>query len=211
MTSVFSELAAWLSDKRQPRLEGWCSLEKAEALMMTTFVLRPLVAAEIGVWAGRSLLPVALALREIGRGVVHGIEPWDAESSAEGYPKATADWWRLAANHEYARQQFSEMIKDCRLDLVVRIDRRKSDDAECPPVIDLLHIDGVHTAQARRDVAKFGSKVRVGGIVFVDDTAWHNEGKTDVRDATRDLCDLGFVMLYGLYSDNGCEVYQRVK
>ena len=76
MNSLFTELASWLDDKRTPRLEGWCTLEKAEMLAMAAMTLRPMVAVEIGVWAGRSVLPAALVMRDTGQGTFHAIDPW---------------------------------------------------------------------------------------------------------------------------------------
>ena len=37
--------------------------------------LRPAVVVEIGVWRGSSLLPMALALKELGRGQIVGVDP----------------------------------------------------------------------------------------------------------------------------------------
>jgi len=206
------ELFAWLNDKRTPRLEGWATMEKAIALMTTAWSIRPFVAVEIGVWAGRSLLPVALVMRETGMGTIHAIDPWNPNASAEGYDKVNADWWTNSANHDYAKKQFDEMISQAGLFHIVRTHQKRSDDVEPPEVIDLLHIDGQHTQQARRDVARFGSRVRVGGFCFMDDVDWVIDGVPSVRQATCDLESLGFVKLYAIITPGQtCEVFQRVK
>lgn len=215
--ALMQELYSWLDMKRTPRLEGWCSWDKAIALMSTTWALRPAVCVEIGVWAGRSALPVALALRENGHGVLHCIDPYQPAASAEGYDTANADWWTNVANHQYAKNQLDDLVNKAGLFRSVRIHARKSDDVQPPDMIDLLHIDGQHTAQAKRDVERFASRVRVGGIVFMDDVSWANSGVGHVRGAVDALASMGFQKLYGIYGKGAdgivsdCEALQRVK
>lgn len=212
MISTFNQISGWLDDKRTPRLEGWATVEKAHALAATVFAIRPKVCVEIGVYAGRSLLPVALALKEIGGGVALGVDPWHPECSAEGYDKENAKWWREVANHKYAYDQLMDWRAQTKTAPIVQVIRFKSDDFDPPPCIDLLHIDGQHSEQARRDVARYASKVRVGGIVFMDDIGWANNGVQHVKLATDDLVNLGFVKLFGIHSTgNDCEIFQRVK
>lgn len=209
---LLQEMYGWLDSERKPRLEGWATVDKAMCLMATAWALRPLVAVEIGVWAGRSALPVALSMRETGRGVLHAIDPWTPIASAEGYEGPNAEWWLKSADHQYAHSQFNSLINDAGLFHFVKIHAKRSDDVEPPDSIDLLHIDGQHTTQAQRDVARFGSKVRVGGICFMDDASWQNEGIASVRLAIDDLQKLGFVKLYSISGHgNDCEVLQRVK
>jgi hypothetical protein len=211
MISTFNHIARRL-EATNPRLEGWCELDKAFALAATTFALRPLVSVEIGCWAGRSVLPVALSLQEIGRGIIHCIEPWSPQASAEQYTGVNHDWWLNVANHDYAKNQFFGWVKDTQCQLFVRVHQTRSDDVTPPDDIGLLHIDGVHTTQARKDVSRFGPKVSVGGIVFMDDIGWQNDGIRHVRLAADDLMAMGFKFLYGIYSKgNECEVFQRVK
>jgi predicted O-methyltransferase YrrM len=212
MISTFNKIAELLSDTRQPRLEGWATQEKGYALAATAFALRPRVAVEIGVWAGRSLFPVALALQEIGAGRILAIDPWQSQASVEGYSSENKIWWETVANHDHAFNQFNETSKALYLQHFIEIHRQRSDDAKVPPVIDLLHIDGQHTEQARKDVARFGSKVRVGGIVFMDDLSWKNEGRAEVADAAADLMKLGFAFLYAMNGQgNDFAVFQRIK
>jgi Methyltransferase domain len=214
MIKVFQEISALLEDSRKPLVEGWCRVEKAFAMAATVFGLRPKVSIELGVWAGRSLLPVALALKEAGCGYIVGIDPFSPVASAEGYDPKNRDWWLHAANHEYALNQLNGLICELGVQNVVKFVRTTSDAyaLDGDTVIDLLHIDGVHTFQARKDVNKYAPRVRVGGIVFVDDPSWEVEGTAHVRLATEDLLALGFVKLYGIFGQgNDAEVFQRIK
>lgn len=61
--------------------DGWCTLEKAYALAAAVIMLRPSLVVEVGIWAGRSFVPMALALKQIGKGQIIGIDPWKAEES----------------------------------------------------------------------------------------------------------------------------------
>jgi predicted O-methyltransferase YrrM len=56
-----------------------------------------------------------------------------------------------------------------------RLDRRTSADAaaDIPPGIELLHIDGNHDRDAvASDLALYLPKMRLGGIVVMDDVSW---------------------------------------
>ncbi len=211
MLTTLQKLKELLVDA-QPRLEGWSSYNKGEHLAALTFALRPKVAVELGVWAGRSALPVALALQASGCGVLWAVDPWSPEASAEGYTPVNADWWRKVANHEMALAQFLDRLKTLGLLNVVRIVREKSDDFKPPALIDLLHIDGQHTDQSSRDVQRFASRVSSGGIVVMDDTQWQNDGVQDVQNAISLLKNLGFVELYSVFVKDVDDfaVFQRV-
>jgi hypothetical protein len=212
MKSTLDQITALLGGSRKPPVEGWCQIEKAHLLAATVFILRPAVTLEIGIWAGRSLIPMALAAKECGCGIVHGVDPYSPQASSEGYGKANADWWVKHADHAYAKTQFLGLIQEFGLQSIVEIHYAKSDEVTFPGIIDLLHIDGQHTEQSRRDVSRFGSKVRIGGICCMDDCHWSNDGVADVANAANDLLALGFIRLYGVYGNgNDCEFFQRVK
>lgn len=213
MNPVFATIHAMMSSSQKVKWEGWTTEDKADALMMAAFTIRPAVAVEIGVWAGRSCIPVALAMKECGRGVIHAVDPWSPDASSEGYDKANADWWKTSANHEYAFDQFTKAIIFTGTTAHIEIHRMKSDAWTPPDSIDLLHVDGQHTPQAIRDVERYASKVRVGGIVCMDDVHWHNEGSHDVLKAVDKLKELGFVELYLMVDKErglDCGFYQRL-
>lgn len=176
-------------------IPGWCPLEKALDLAAIVAGMRPKVIVEIGVYGGKSLIPMALACKAVGGGLCIGIDPWDSVASTEGYTGANAEWWG-DLNHHQIMQGFLDNVK--RLDLGERIavTVSKSDDAVCPAVLDVAHLDGQHTEQAIRDVMKFGSRIRIGGIVCMDDLHWTNDGVPHVEQAVTALIGLGFTELY---------------
>jgi predicted O-methyltransferase YrrM len=156
---------------------------------------------EIGVWAGRSLVPMALALKALNKGKIIGIDPWDAKASIEGMTGENLKWWQ-EVDHEKIFQQCCDWLTRAGINLFVDIHRCRSDQFQPPPQIDILHIDGCHGEKAScYDVDKYADKVRVGGLLFMDDVLW-------ARKATDKLAGLGFVELYKM--DTG-SMYQRIR
>ena len=47
-------------------LEGWCTRHKASVMMDLIFWTKPKVVVEIGVWGGKSLIPMAFAVKALG-------------------------------------------------------------------------------------------------------------------------------------------------
>lgn len=192
------------------RIPGWCPLEKAMDLASTVVALRPKISIDIGVFGGKSLLPMALACEAVGNGVVIGIDPWDIAASTEGYTGENANWWGKL-DHEGIYQGFMANVDRLGLKNRVAIERAKSDDAAVPKIIDLLHVDGQHTDQAVRDVKRFATKVRIGGVVCLDDLEWQNDGVKSVELAVAALLPLGFVELYRVSQPNGSwGMFQRI-
>lgn len=196
-----------------PRLNGWCSLEKAQTLAAIVVATRPKVCVEIGVYAGRSLFPVAMACAEIGYGSVVAIDSWDAKVSIKNEMADHAEWWGKI-DHEKIYKEFCAMKDELKLNNIV-VHRKKSDDVAPPENIGLLHIDGSHTDQAITDAERFAPNVVGGGIVVMDDIDWIGGG---VRRAIDVLLEGGFVELFRVTGkevssgmDNNWGVFQRIK
>lgn len=185
---------------------GWCDLEKAINLASVIVALRPKIVLEIGVFGGRSLIPMAMACQALGEGRVIGIDPWSPKASVEGYSGDNAKWWG-ELDHEGLYQAFLTNLRELGLLPHVQVVRAKSDDVH-PEMLDVLHIDGLHTEQAIRDAKRFGEAVRAGGFVAVDDTGWVNNGVAHVSMAVDELLKLGFVRLYNVGTG---AMFQRVK
>jgi hypothetical protein len=172
---------------------GWCSVPKAHTLAAAVLALRPDVSVEIGIWGGRSFIPIAMAHKEIGRGVAIGIDPWSPQASVEGQVQEADRLHWSTADHEVVYQDFMSHINRLGLGGCVRILRSKSDDVQVPEGIGLLSIDGNHAEAAIRDVHRFAPKVRVGGVVYMDDLDWSTGC---VRKAFNDILKMGFHELY---------------
>jgi hypothetical protein len=158
---------------------GGSSLLKAMTLA-TLIVTRDLhLVVEIGVYRGRLLVPMAIAMASLGRGEAVGIDPYSATAAVQTddhdrgldlveWPR-TVDWDNLYA-------EVSARIRHLGLEDYCRVIRARSADVAASfelATIDLLHVDGNHDRDAvARDVELFLPKVRPGGIVVLDDVSW---------------------------------------
>lgn len=185
---------------------GWCDLYKANALASMVLALRPKIIVEVGVYGGRSLQAFAQALKSLGSGIVIGIDPWDkAASVADMADQANINWWS-GLDHESVYQKCMDNIRLLGIDSFVQIIRAKSDDVDPKQwTLDVAHIDGSHEETAYRDTVRYGSQVRVGGILVADDTQWSSGAP---QRGVEWMLANGFIQLYPLGTG---AVFQRVK
>jgi len=192
---------------------GWCTEAKAKTLASLVIGTRPDIIVEIGVWSGKSLLPMALACREIGHGMVIGIDPYEPAASIEGQGPANVAWWGSAENHKRMHDYFLDQVNRMALQNVTRLIRKRSDDVTPPATIGLLHVDGNHGAQAMRDVQRFAPNVRDGGFIVLDDLHWDGGEVTKSVDT---LLAAGCTELFRVVKSSGAErddwaVFQKLK
>jgi cephalosporin hydroxylase len=136
---------------------------------------KPEVIVEIGVYAGRSLLPMALALKHNGKGKIYGIDPWDVEVVKES-ASSGEDWEPTQEHLDGVRAQLERTILDMGLPVVLL--HVRSEQVFVPMVIDILHIDGGHSeGQALGDVEGHVPNVREGGYIWFDDCNWPSTQK----------------------------------
>lgn len=163
-----------------PTLHGWCDVPKAITLANLVLALKPRRALEIGVWGGRSALPMAMALKELAvgpkqldSGVLICVDPWCAEASIEGQttPEDT-QWWGSAQNHEFVYHDFLGNVKKFGLEDFVDVRRERSRDATVTGQIQIAHIDGLHGPDAHTDIVKFAPLIEPGGVCVLDDLTW---------------------------------------
>lgn len=183
-------------------ITGWCEEEKALDLAAIVLALRPKTIVELGVWGGRSLIPMAMACKWINHGTVIGIDPWSPQASQEGYDAVNAEWW-AAQDHQQVFEGFIGHLRRLGLNNFVTVQRMKSDECQVPMVVDFLHVDGQHCAQAIKDVKRFAPAVRIGGIVCMDDLEWTTDGVGHVKLAVTELLNLGFIELYRTKTEKG--------
>lgn len=193
MSNLFSEVdAVWRKIG-----DGWCSQEKAHLLAVSIVAIRPAWVVEIGVWGGRSLLPMAAACRHIGHGKVIGIDPWQPQASSEGMTGQDLKWWG-SVDHEKIYQAFAANLRALDLTQWVDVIRKRSDDVcldHLTPGIGFLHLDGNHSDQADKDVKRFAGLIENGGLIFCDDLNWTGGG---VIKAVARLEKMGFQKLLDL-------------
>jgi len=159
------------------QLEGWCSHEKATTLMRLVLQKRAEVIVEIGVFGGKSLIPMAYAQKIMGIGKTYGIDPWDANASLQGLQDpANRQWWG-SVNHGKILENLQAKIRIFGLDAQIELIKATSSDAQPIDKIDLLHIDGNHSESASFfDVLKWVPLVKQGGVIVFDDLHWYENG-----------------------------------
>lgn len=146
---------------------------------------------EIGVWRGRSLLPMAATLDHLGRGEAVGIDPYRADAALQtdehGYGDALTRWaedtdWDAVHAEVLGRIEALGLGRRCRLlRMTSEVAAERFPDAS----IDLLHVDGNHDRRAvERDLALYGPALRDGGLLVLDDISW-----SSVRDAAATVRD----------------------
>ena len=159
------------------QVDGWCSDMKAAALIELILKSKPNVVVEIGVWGGKSLLPMACAVKANKKGIVYGIDPWDNLASLEELiEEANKAYWGNV-DHDGVYRQLIQVIDAYDLDERVILIKSTSEDAPEIPGIDVLHIDGNHSKKTSYlDVTKWVPLMNSGGWIIFDDMTWYEKG-----------------------------------
>jgi hypothetical protein len=203
MTNLFAQVDQAITQIKH----GWTSVNKGQILASMIVALRPAMTIEIGVYAGKGLVSMALAHAAIGHGMAYGIDPYNAKDSLEGQtnPEDRKFWDEcdyqgmmklcLSTLNKFECSQYAHLI-------VQRSDRAPLPREKCG----VLRIDGNHGEMAIRDVMRWSPVVQRGGFLFIDDLEW--TGKAPTRAAQWIESQSGqWQRLYGL--DDGL-VYQRI-
>ncbi len=158
-----------------PSFPGWCSSEKALELFNLAIKTKPSLCVEIGVFGGSSLLPIASALKHLGKGIVIGIDPWDPREAIKHFnlpeDEENLAWWS-SLDFEKIFQEYSRLFSKHHLnDHVITI---KSTSALASTIIttpiDILHLDGNHSEFGIiSDITLYLPKVRPGGYIWLND------------------------------------------
>lgn len=163
-------------------LQGWCWNKKALAMAELVLKEDPFTVVEIGVFGGKSLIPQAIALKELQvPGVIFGIDPWKKECALEASDDpANNEWWDKV-NLDEILSGCSKAIWDNNLDDVCCLMRSPSGVAVRAFIVDeieILHIDGNHSeAVSTTDVIKWLPRVAPGGHIWFDDFLWPSTAK----------------------------------
>lgn len=167
-------------------LPGWCTPAKATVLAELVLQHRPQLLVEIGVFGGRSFIPMALALQEaaLPTAMAYGIDPWSAAAAIEGMDLHDADdqkhvaYWTgipLAAVHRRCADVMdAHNLWDCAALLQARSENVAH--LFAPASIDFLHLDSNHTELVScRDVTTWLPALHPDGIFIMDDTDWPSQ------------------------------------
>lgn len=156
------------------KIEGWCTPEKA--IRMAALVKPTDVCVELGVFGGRSLLPLCLA----SRNVVHGIDAWEKSASNEGENSPENDeWWsKIDYNKMYNYTRDLMGKNNCFNCKLHKMTSEKAVTLFEDESIDVLHQDSNHSEKISCiEIELYDKKIRKGGYWIFDDTNWETTRK----------------------------------
>lgn len=162
------------------RIEGWNSDHKADTLLAAVLWARPAKLLEVGVFGGKSLCVLGLALQHVGRGHVLGIDSWSTAAVVASHESAEErQWWAghgEAGSLDLRHAEAVQWIQ--RLGLGEHCSLRRCDAhevaAEYPPrSFDLIHLDADKSHDGSlREIRAWLPKLRIGGLLVYDDCDW---------------------------------------
>lgn len=192
-------------------LEGWCSPQKSLLLYSLARAHKPQTVVEIGIYGGRSIVPIAAALKDNGIGQVYGIETWSGSAAVSYRTNIANDFWWQNIDFPKLKGDFLQFVVQHQLQDTIRVIESASD--RCGGLfdrIDMLHIDGGHsTYGAAQDVVNYVSKVPSGGIIIYDDINWPSTAAG--LEILRDSCRLIHVVpAFGSETEPGCAAFVKI-
>jgi predicted O-methyltransferase YrrM len=161
------------------RLPGWCPEQKAGWMVDRILENGYKTAAELGVYAGRSVFPIALAIAANRGRAVYAVDAWEnAVATSAPTDGDDHEWWDsvdlVAIKSTFLREMVSQNLVS--LIKVLELPSAEACAAVSQQVgrgIDFLHIDGAHAeAQAIYDVTHWSQLVTSGGTIVLDDIDW---------------------------------------
>ena len=173
------ELVDRLINDALPKMEGWCTPEKARIMARLIAGVGPgCRAVELGVFGARALVAMGLAVKHClgGVGTVDGIDPYSATASLEGTnDRANQEWWQKV-DYGAILQGARAAITRLDLDAIVHLRIARSQDVVQTydaNSLDVLHQDSNHSEEVScYEVASWTPKMKPGGVWVFDDTNW---------------------------------------
>lgn len=179
-----------------PSVDGWCTPDKAIDLVNIVLDRRPTLVVESGIFGGRSLFAMAMAVKENGHGTVWGVDPWSVEAALEGEEsQANREWW--TKNVELEKIYHSFVLHTMALGLLPHINWIRSKGQQAARIFDdksigLFHLDSNHSELVScLEVQTWEPKMAEKSIWIMDDADWPSQAK-----AIQMIKDHGFRVLF---------------
>lgn len=177
-------------------LTGWCEDSKIAYMMDLVKSFDNPKIVEIGVWGGKSLIPMAYACTIMKSGHVYGIDPWDSKDSSEAWDKDNNNYlWWSTRDHNSIYNSCLAGISKHGVEKHVTLIRKRSDQAVddfSDESLDIIHLDGNHAEPVcYSDVCSYVPKLKQGGYWIQDDVNWPSTLK-----GQKALSDLGLSMVH---------------
>lgn len=187
-------------EKDYKTIEGWCTREKA--LEMVKHINDDTkLCVELGVFGGKSLLPISL----INKGITIGVDAWSKKASLDGVnEEPNNEWWGKIDYDKFFSYSVNLMnTYGCHNTSFLRMESSQAIDFFKDHSIDFLHQDSNHSEKIScMEVELYKNKVKLGGIWVFDDTNWETTKKAQAL-----LTSYGYDEIY----DSGTwKIYKRV-
>jgi len=158
-------------------IAGWCSDDKAFLIMDIIKNHQPQLCVEIGVFAGKSLYPIAKAIQYNRSGKVLAIDAWNSKIATQGFARTDPNyaWWNQLNYNQFYYNTLS-LINQSNLAQYCTLIKKSSQEALelfADESIDFIHFDGNHNAEfAFWDVYNYFPKVKDSGYILLNDPNW---------------------------------------
>lgn len=197
-------------EKDYSTLHGWCTVEKAKKIIELVQQKVPNLSVELGVYAGRSLLPLTVACKHYNpNSKVIGIDAWSKDASLEGKNNEENDEWWEKIDYNFFMNYTIELLKRFNSFDITELWREKSVDVASKfsdESIDILHQDSNHSEEVScSEVELYWNKLVHGGYWIFDDTNWSTTQK-----AQNLLISKGYTEIFSS-PNNEWKVFQRSK
>lgn len=169
--------------------DGWCWEEKAIKLAEAVWTLRPNLTVEVGVFGGKSFIPMAAVVAHLESGAgtplpsyeAHGIDPWSAVAAVkDNEGTAHEPFWGNQGMLDGVYNRACQAV-DRLQGRSVRLFRETSEQAfgrYKDNSIGVLSMDANHAdPQSFADVQRWWPKLKSGGLFVMDDTAWESQAR----------------------------------
>jgi hypothetical protein len=174
-----SARSTWQYHKKQTTskmrsIPGWCSEDKSILMMNVIKENQCKNCIEIGVFAGKSLFPIAKALEYNRTGIIFAIDAWNPVEATKGYNLSDPNYnWWAELDYDYFFEITKNLIRKYRLEKYCSIVRSTSHDAVdqfLDETIDFIHFDGSYCGKVvYEDVINYLPKVKDGGYILIND------------------------------------------
>jgi cephalosporin hydroxylase len=188
-------------------IHGWCTTEKAKKLMELVIECNPVLSVELGVFGGRSLLPIALMSKQLNpNSKVIGIDAWSLTQAIEGNNETSNNTWWSNINYTEIFNYTKDLMVKNNVNDIVELWKESSKNAAIKfedESIDILHQDSNHSEEVTcAEVELYWNKVRERGYWIFDDTNWPTTQKAQDL-----LLSRGYIEYYN--HNNEWKVYLR--
>lgn len=163
-------------------IPGWCSKEKTVFLMDTLVQLDKPVCLEIGVFAGKSMIPILRTLQYLQGGNYIGIDSWNSDAAVEGFLVTDPNyvWWK-GLDYDNLHTCAKGILQQNDMANICKLIHQRSDEVYLnfeDNTFDFIHLDGNHNQQNAFDDAKnFLPKLKNGGLILLNDPNWFSMAK----------------------------------